>query len=285
VSIPRNRVRAELVPLLEERFNPGIVDVLADQAEVSRDTWAWMDAIASDLEAKSVRRSARPDGAVVCEVDVNAWADAPLALRRALFWRLMSEVAGSRPIAFDHVAAALRLMEERIDTQIDLPGQRLQRIGSTVVLTGRVPGATGRPAPDGRSNSFRFPLSIPGEVALPAAGWAVSAEAGSGAVASNPAARDVVRVRFDRCLGSLAVRNRRPGDRFRPVGLDGEKKLQDYFVDRKVDRKERDNVPLVVDGADRIVWVAGFGIDEAFRVTDRAQEVIILTLKVLGGSA
>jgi tRNA(Ile)-lysidine synthase len=69
------------------------------------------------------------------------------------------------------------------------------------------------------------------------------------------------------------------------VGLDGEKKLQDYFVDRKVDRKERDNVPLVVDGADRIVWVAGFGIDEAFRVTDRAQEVIILTLKALGGSA
>ena len=33
VSIPRNRVRAELLPLLEERFNPGIVDVLADQAE------------------------------------------------------------------------------------------------------------------------------------------------------------------------------------------------------------------------------------------------------------
>jgi tRNA(Ile)-lysidine synthase len=285
VSIPRNRVRAELLPLLEERFNPGIVDVLADQAEVSRDTWAWMDAIASDLEARSVRRTASPEGAVVCEIDVDALAGAPLALRRALLWRLMSGVAGPRPIAFDHVAAALRLMEERGDTQIDLPGQRLQRIGSTVVLTGRVAGATGRPTPDVRSNSFRFPLSIPGEVALPAAGWAVSAEAGSGAVASNPAAGDVVRVRLDRCLGSLAVRNRRPGDRFRPVGLDGEKKLQDYFVDRKVDRKQRDNVPLVVDGADRIVWVAGFGIDEAFRVTDRAQEVIILTLKVLGGSA
>ena len=34
--------------------------------------------------------------------------------------------------------------------------------------------------------------------------------------------------------GPLAVRNRRPGDRFRPVGLGGRKKLQDYFVDRKV---------------------------------------------------
>jgi tRNA(Ile)-lysidine synthase len=80
------------------------------------------------------------------------------------------------------------------------------------------------------------------------------------------------------------VRNRRPGDRFRPVGLAGQKKLQDYFVDRKVRRTERDAVPLVVDETDRIVWVAGFGIDEAFRVTDPAQAVIILKLKALGGS-
>ena len=44
VSIPRNRVRAELLPLLEARFNPAIVDALADQAEIARETWAWMDA-------------------------------------------------------------------------------------------------------------------------------------------------------------------------------------------------------------------------------------------------
>jgi tRNA(Ile)-lysidine synthase len=91
-------------------------------------------------------------------------------------------------------------------------------------------------------------------------------------------------VRFDLCRGNLAVRNRRPGDRFRPVGLAGQKKLQDYFVDRKVRRKQRDAVPLVVDETDRIVWVAGFGIDEAFRVTDPAQAVIILKLKAVGGS-
>ena len=285
VSIPRNRVRAELLPLLEARFNPAIVDVLADQAEISRDTWAWVSAKESELDARSVRRSTAADGAPVCEIDVAELTAAPLALRRALLWRLMSELAAPRPVAFGHVAHAIRLMEERRDRQLDLPGQRVQRIGSAIVLSGRVAGEAGRRAPEERSNSFRFPLSIPGEVVLPAGGWAVSAEAGTGAPARNPAAKDVVQVRFDRCQGSLAVRNRRPGDRFRPVGLDGQKKLQDYFVDRKVDRKERDNVPLVVDGADRIVWVAGFGIDEAFRVTDRAQEVIILTLKVLGGSA
>jgi tRNA(Ile)-lysidine synthase len=103
-----------------------------------------------------------------------------------------------------------------------------------------------------------------------------SAKVGNGSVAM---------VRRDSLGGVLSVRNRRPGDRFRPIGLDGQKKLQDFFVDRKIARETRDSVPLVVDRSDRIVWVAGYGIDEAFRVTDPAQEVIILELKALGGSA
>jgi len=65
----------------------------------------------------------------------------------------------------------------------------------------------------------------------------------------------------------------------------GQKKLQDFFLDRKLPRQRRDTVPLVVDECDRIVWVAGFGIDEAFRVTDPTQAVIMLELKLLGGSA
>jgi tRNA(Ile)-lysidine synthase len=62
------------------------------------------------------------------------------------------------------------------------------------------------------------------------------------------------------------------------VGLGGRKKVQDLLVDRKVPRGERECVPLVVDGSDRIVWVAGYGIDEAFRVTDPSQAVLVLRL-------
>jgi tRNA(Ile)-lysidine synthase len=284
VSIPRNRVRAELLPLLAARFNPGIVEVLADQAELSRETLEWMDATADALAARIVRRGALPDGARQYAIDAAGLLSAPPALRRRMLWRVMSEVAGRRPIAFGHVAAALRLIEERADSRADFPGQRLERIGSSVVLTGRVDGAQGRRAPDEVSNLFRFPLSIPGEVALPDAGWIVSAEPFASETASHTAARDTALVRLDLCRGRLAVRNRRPGDRFRPAGLAGQKKLQDYFVDHKVGRKQRDTVPLVVDETDRIVWVAGFGIDEAFRVTDPAQAVIILKLKALGGS-
>jgi tRNA(Ile)-lysidine synthetase-like protein len=205
-------------------------------------------------------------------------------------------VAGVRPISFGHVEAAIRLTDQMGDDGIDVPGQRVDRIGPRLVLTGRPLGTVGR-AVAKESTSFRYPLSIPGEVALPEAGYLLSAEAlpadasaedvsavvgngGSGVVGSH-----VALVRGDLCAGSLAVRNRRPGDRFRPIGLDGRKKLQDFFVDRKVARATRDAVPIVVDKMDRIVWVAGYGIDEAFRVTDPAQAVLILKLKALGGSA
>jgi tRNA(Ile)-lysidine synthase len=123
---------------------------------------------------------------------------------------------------------------------------------------------------------------------VPDTGCIVSAEAvaasdaeDGGAIVRNYPDGQAALIRGDLCGQSLVVRNRRPGDRFRPVGLGGQKKLQDYFVDRKVARAHRDTVPLVVDETDRIVWVAGHGIDEAFRVTDPAQAVLILKLRQL----
>jgi tRNA(Ile)-lysidine synthase len=126
-------------------------------------------------------------------------------------------------------------------------------------------------------------LSIPGEVAVEG-GFRVSVELATADVIrpddrANLGNGNTAAVRADLVRGTLAVRNRRPGDRFRPVGLNGRKKLQDLFVDRKIARAARDFVPIVVDDRDRIVWVAGYGIDEAFRVTDASQGVLLLRLR------
>jgi tRNA(Ile)-lysidine synthase len=289
VSIPRNRVRAELLPLLTERFNPAIVDVLAGEAELERDAWTWMEAEAAQLAARAVRTAPAGNDQAGRAIDVSVLAAAPLALQRAVLWRLMRETANRRTIAFHHVEAARRLMKEDAGCRsIDAPGQRVERIGGTLVLTGRGDAVGRRVA--AVSNLFRLSLSIPGEVVVSDAGATISAavtQAGAilGSDNRNSSDGNVVFVRGDLCVGSLVVRNRRPGDRFRPAGMRGRKKLQDYFVDRKVPRGRRDAVPIVVDAADRIVWVAGHQIDEAFRVTDRSQGVLILTFKAVGGSA
>ena len=57
----------------------------------------------------------------------------------------------------------------------------------------------------------------------------------------------------------LSVRNRRPGDVFRPLGLNGRKKLQDFFVDARAPRDERDAVPIF-ESERGIVWVGGLRI-------------------------
>jgi tRNA(Ile)-lysidine synthase len=284
VAIPRNRVRAELLPLLAARFNPSIVDALADQADIAREVWVWMSAAADAFVASqglrpSIARGDSNRPAEADELDIALLERAPLALRRLLMWNAMQARSGGRPISLGHIDAALRLMDMDQGSRLDAPGQYVERVGSLLVLTTRPPGTRGRQAP----NLFSYPLSIPGETTLPDAGWIVSAEsavASDGAMVSSGGLEPgTAVVRGDLCRGPLTVRNRRPGDRFTPIGLAGRKKLQDFFVDRKVPRRVRDSVPLVVDAADRIVWVAGHGIDEAFRVTDPAQAVVIFKVR------
>ena len=58
----------------------------------------------------------------------------------------------------------------------------------------------------------------------------------------------------------------KPGDRFFPQGMKGKsKKLQDFFTDRKVARRERGKIPLLV-APEGILWVVGMRQDERFVV-------------------
>src|SRR5262245_428197 len=239
VAIPRNRVRAELLPLLRERFNPSIVDVLAGEADLARDVWAWIEDAANEAAGGLV--IAPPDANHVRELDVEALQRLPRSLQRIVVWRVMSDLSRGRPIGSEHVAAALRVAAADGPSAFDGPGQRVERIRGRVVLTSRPLDTAGRwkPAGAGRSaNLFRYPLSIPGEVPLPQANCVVSARLVPALGADDPThevinARAIVGsgpeavVRGDICRGSLAVRNRRPGDRFGPVGLGGRNELAD----------------------------------------------------------
>jgi len=281
VRIPRNRVRAELVPLLVRRFNPAVVDALADAADIAREDWRWLQQEAEAL----AERISQHDGDI-WRIDADGLNRAPVAVARALLYQTMMAAARGATVPFRHVAAALDASRGH-GSPLDAPGHRVEREGRFLVLTSKPPRAKGRwggGSRAGSANFFRYPLSIPGEVALPQAGCVISAQrmADREVPADIPGERSTMAaIRMDRVRGALAVRNRRPGDRFRPLGLDGRKKLQDYFVDEKVARRRRDEVPLVVDESDRILWVAGYGIDQEFKATDAAQGVVVLRVRQL----
>ena len=70
----------------------------------------------------------------------------------------------------------------------------------------------------------------------------------------------------------FTIRNRRKGDRFRPLGMSHDKKLKDLLIDRKITAAARAGIPLVV-WENTIVWVAGVEVSELFKVTGEAADL------------
>ena len=74
------------------------------------------------------------------------------------------------------------------------------------------------------------------------------------------------RIQLPHAEGTFTLRNRRPGDRFHPLGMSSAKKLKDFLIDRKIDAGVRDRLPLLVWNGE-IVWIAGVEVSEKFKVT------------------
>ena len=277
LTIPRNRIRHELIPLLEDGYAPGIVDALDRAAAIAREDAEYLEAAAAAAAARIVSRTSTE---VV--LDADALTSEPPAIARRVIRLAQQWLAGEhqaeRFIGFDAVDAVLGFAVSKSTGQLDLPGHRVNRRGVAIVLT----PSRGREKPVPAAD-FSYPLEVPGQVMVPEAACAILAATGSvppGRSAAEAwqvaAGDDEAVVEAGGLTGPLFVRNRRPGDSFRPLGLKGRKKLQDLFVDNKIDRFEREITPVIVDAGGRIVWVAGQALSEDFRVTEATRDVVIL---------
>ncbi len=87
---------------------------------------------------------------------------------------------------------------------------------------------------------------------------------------------------FDRSkLGeSLIVRYWEKGDTFQPLGMNGAKKLSDFFIDGQIDRSARSKVPLLLNGND-IIWVVGHRSSHQFRVTEETKTILKISAKTI----
>ncbi len=78
----------------------------------------------------------------------------------------------------------------------------------------------------------------------------------------------------------LWARSWEPGDRYRPLGAPGTRKVQDIFTDAKIPPAERKRLPLVFWG-DELVWIPGFAPAESHRVQDGTESALWLTYRAV----
>lgn len=90
--------------------------------------------------------------------------------------------------------------------------------------------------------------------------------------------RTTIIIDFEKVKGDLHIRKRKDGDRFKPFGMVGTKKLKNYMIDEKVPVRERERIPLLCDGED-IVWVYGYRLSEDYKVTGSTKKIAKIKLK------
>jgi len=267
--IPRNRVRHDLIPVVED-LAPGGIRALGRAAEWAADDEAFLEGEAIE----SARSHVLSDGAGV-QLKVEGLAGLPPALARRIVRLAVETAAPGVTVAGRHLDAVRELTAaDNGDGHLDLPGVSIERRGGVLDVRAGHPREV-------RRETFEYALPVPGEVRVPMADATIVTSRPNGEVPEPLAARtgEVAVVQAASLTLPLVVRNRRPGDRFRPLGAPGRRKVQDLFVDRKVPRNERDRVPIVVDADGRIVWVAGVTIAHDCRVTAPEAGVVILELK------
>ena len=266
LAFRRNRVRHRLLPQLAAEYNPRLVESLAALARQLREDEDTLSAQAAALAGQAV--SAR---AGLLHLERARLRQAPPAISRRVFQAAVAQAGrGQVGLTRRHLEALARLLREA--GTVRLPGGLEARVRGADLWIGpgeRVARGAGAPG------AAAVPLRPGVWASWPPLGWRLRVRRVPGSRVPRPL-RDRWRAVLSPELlrAPLSLRGWRPGDRFRPMGLDGRKKLQDFFVDAKVPREERGRLPLVLSG-NRIAWVVGHRIAEEFRWPGRGPACVV----------
>ena len=237
----RNRIRRELLPLLEQRFQPALRKVILREVERG-------DAEA-DLAAELASAWRRKQD--------EAFSRLPIAVQRRVLHAGLAD-AGVAP-AFELIEALRRGETPAVPPD----GARVAHDGHGIVSL--EPMATTAPEFP-KSSDVSIELAGPsGHGELEDGRWRWRFERRRGAV--RPDFRTGVEwFDADQVGARLTLRRWQPGDRYQPIGMPGSAKLQDIFANLKVPRTERHRRVVATTESGEILWVEGLRIGERFKM-------------------
>ncbi|MGI6143459.1 MAG: tRNA lysidine(34) synthetase TilS [bacterium] len=271
----RNKIRLKLLPWLEAEFNPNLRQLLAGNAHLWREENEYLDQEARKWYDRVA--TGTKDNMVSLNLDMLQELS-PVLLRRILRRAIIAVKGDGVDLLQVHLQSAEMLVQRgRVGARLSLPGGiEIKRNYREVIV--REEGQEEGTLP------FCYPLPVPGEIIVPAAGLKLKARVVDRRDLGPHLRPGRKRGLFARESISepLFVRNRRPGDRFYPRGLGGAKKVKDFFIDAKIPRDRRDSIPLLTTG-NEIMWVVGRRRDQRFVVKPETKQVLVVETDTVKG--
>jgi tRNA(Ile)-lysidine synthase len=241
----RNRIRRELLPYLENNFNPRLASTIAREAGLARETWSFIEAQA--MEAFNRLHCRIANG---ISIKVKGLLELHAALQKQVLRQALKACQGSLSgITAIHIQNLLSICAtEHSGDQIKLPrGSMAVRQFEDLLLLKR---------PLETCPEFNYRLDIPGKCHIAEIGaWLQST------ICSAPDLKAMKGKRFMQAFlkpshlpQSLTIRSRMPGDRY---GGSGHRKVKKMLIDGKIPQSQRSALPMVTTG-DSVIWIPGF---------------------------
>lgn len=270
----RNRIRRRLLPILEKEFNPNIRSVLHRTACLLRQEQQWLRELAAGWAKQVV--IARRRGEI--DLEAETLASMPKAQGRRVLRYLIGDLLGYlRGFTAVHLDALLELsLPGKDGRELHLPlGTKARRTGPVLQISLR-----GWSHPDRDEKTWSLEVDPQADsykkIELPGGGRIELEVLKSGPGNFRPAVgREEAYFDMDKLDMPLTIRNFRKGDRIMPFGLNGSQKLKKLFIDRKIPRRMRSELPLVISGG-QIAWVAGIRRANLAPVTRNTSRILHL---------
>ena len=265
----RNKLRLELIPYLEEQFNPRIREALFGLSELAR----YDRHLLRFLALKKYKQLATHSAGKI-SLDLDGVLRLPQSIRgRVLKLALAAYIPGKK-LSRLHIEQLSKLLEQgKVNARLTLPHNVKAFLADKSLIV----------KCDSNFKAEKFnavSLNVPGKAYLPG-GMVIAAMIEDVDNLTWPPLPCQAYLDFDQLqVTSLIVQPRWPGARFHPQGAPGSKKLKDFLIDKKIPEWKRDSLPMVT-AENEILWVAGVRIANPYRVTSATKKVLLLELKAI----
>lgn len=252
----RNKVRLELIPYIQENFNPNIIDSLCRLSEIA----SWEMEIINKVVEKKFNLLVKniSSNSIIFKGDEFLSEDD--SIKRKLIRRGIHHILGHlNGIQEVNVGTVLDLFNNGITGKaIHLPNNLMARISyNDYVIKTRKEEAKD-------PNIYKLHMGVNRIEKLNM----IVEISNVGEKDINFSDKSIKYFNKDMIHGDISIRFRADGDRFVPFGGRGTKKIKDYFIDKKIPKDKRDMTPIIVD-EEKILWIVGLSIDDRVRVIDQ----------------
>lgn len=266
----RNRVRHTLIPLIEKDLNSGFKEEALREADVIDTDLELVEGLAEAAASEIAKLDARK-----AEIELDAFLDLHPALGRRVLRSAIRRLKGDLlDVTFRNVDDVIeKVARGKSGSSLELPGG-LTAYRRYDMICIEFSSDFHKVEKDIEQATL---LKVPGTTQGEGPGFFVRSDLLDREAVDITPDQDTAHIDADLIekADRLIIRPVRKGDRFRPLGMAGTKKVQDFFTDAKVPRKDRERA-LVVEDKGKIVWLVGHRLDDGYKVTRSTRKVLVL---------